>query len=252
MGSEAQLGQIDELMDAAVEAVRDYLVTTITADIRREWKDALTAAADFAALAVDTEPSEEDTNTVAEATKRAAFLAALFMLLYLGLRDDNALAVSLRLSRPGSIASASITERLRSLRQIINQRVVAAFGLALQSGASRAEALEKAIRQAENSIRIFAEAEALSAVNAGIGSTGDFFAGQGIVVTKTWRTRRDNRVREPHIRAEGQEVPQSAFFNVGGWPMEFPGDRRAPVDLWANCRCIAVLGSPSPLGEFSA
>jgi hypothetical protein len=157
--------------------------------------------------------------------------------------------VALGLSTPGSVAPAAITSRLRTLRQIISARVIDAFGKAISSGANRQDALAKALREAENSARIFAEAEALAAVNGGIDNLGNYLESRGLTVTKTWYTRRDNRVRETHSRAEGQEVPNSAYFNVGGWPMQYPGDRNAPPDLWVNCRCIMVLGSPSLVAD---
>jgi hypothetical protein len=252
MASEEQLVRLDELMERTAAAIADYLVSAVTADVRREWNGALTAAVDFAALAIDTEPSDDEVEEVRKHTAEAVFVAALLMLLFLNVRDAQAQAIALGLAAPGSVAPAAITTRLRTLRQIISARVVAAFGKAISSGADRQEALTKAMREAENSARIFAEAEALAAVNGGINGLGDYLETRGLTITKTWYTRRDNRVRETHSRAEGQEVPHRSYFNVGGWPMQYPGDRNAPPNLWVNCRCIMVLGSPSPLTDVGA
>jgi len=249
MVSEEQLARLDDLLDETAKAIADYMVKAVVADVEREWNDALTAAVDFAALAIDTEPPADEVEEVEKRTKEALFVAALLMLLLLGVRNEQAQAVALGLSTPGSVAPAAITTRLRTLRQIISARVIDAFGKAISSGANRQDALAKALREAENSARIFAEAEALAAVNGGIDNLGAYLESRGLTVTKTWYTRRDNRVRETHSRAEGQEVPNSAYFNVGGWPMQYPGDRNAPPDLWVNCRCIMVLGSPSLVAD---
>jgi len=54
---------------------------------------------------------------------------------------------------------------------------------------------------------------------------------------KKWRTVGDNRVRVAHAHAEGQTVPVSQPFSVGGFSMMFPGDPSAPMRLVARCRC---------------
>lgn len=59
----------------------------------------------------------------------------------------------------------------------------------------------------------------------------------GRAVYKKWRTRRDNRVRETHQIAEGQEVAYDEAFWVGGVPMMHPGDPSAPASEVVNCRC---------------
>lgn len=248
MPSEAEiLVRLDDLLEATVQQLTDAVVATVVADVEREWRNALTAAADFAALAVSDEPSPEEVDEVRRYTTEALFLAAFLMLLLFGVNDAQAQAVALGLSTPGSLAPRAITDRLRVLREIVSVRVAQVFNDAIRRGSSQDDALAKALRQAENSARIFAEIEALAAVNGGIDSLGDFLNQQGIPTTKTWRTRRDERVRETHSATEGQEVPFGSYFNVGGWPMQYPGDRSAPPQLWANCRCIMVLGSPSPL-----
>jgi uncharacterized protein with gpF-like domain len=60
-------------------------------------------------------------------------------------------------------------------------------------------------------------------------------------VTKTWETVGDGKVRETHVEADGQTVPISDVFRVGGYSMMFPGDSNlgAPASEIANCRCSA-------------
>lgn len=55
---------------------------------------------------------------------------------------------------------------------------------------------------------------------------------------KSWRTRLDVRVRLSHQSLEGQTVPLDAMFvDFQGVRLEYPGDRRAPIAAWINCRC---------------
>jgi HK97 family phage portal protein len=66
----------------------------------------------------------------------------------------------------------------------------------------------------------------------------------GIVEKKVWLSSRDDRVRETHADADGQEVPLSGVFQVGDATLAFPGDGSSqdPGET-VNCRCTieAVL-----------
>ena len=52
-----------------------------------------------------------------------------------------------------------------------------------------------------------------------------------------WVTMGDHRVRSSHRAAQGQTVAYDTWFQVGGIPMEYPGDPAAPDDEVINCRC---------------
>ena len=52
-----------------------------------------------------------------------------------------------------------------------------------------------------------------------------------------WVTMHDDDVRTEHRAVDGQARPPGEMFNVGGHDMEYPGDSRAPIHLWINCRC---------------
>jgi 8-oxo-dGTP pyrophosphatase MutT (NUDIX family) len=52
-----------------------------------------------------------------------------------------------------------------------------------------------------------------------------------------WVTMNDTHVREAHLGASGQQRPIGEKFTVGGVKMRYPGDPRAPIELWINCRC---------------
>jgi hypothetical protein len=57
---------------------------------------------------------------------------------------------------------------------------------------------------------------------------------------KRWVTRHDDRVRHSHAEADGQTVPVGSPFTVGGWQLQYPGDRNAELGETVNCRCVLV------------
>lgn len=54
---------------------------------------------------------------------------------------------------------------------------------------------------------------------------------------KVWMSRDDALVRPAHVAADGQRRPLLRPFIVAGFPMMYPADPAAPVELVANCRC---------------
>lgn len=61
-------------------------------------------------------------------------------------------------------------------------------------------------------------------------------------ITKTWLATLDPRTRESHMRANGQKVPLSGRFKVGGWSMDRPhAEGQAPPKEVVNCRCTMTF-----------
>lgn len=89
-----------------------------------------------------------------------------------------------------------------------------------------------------NRAKVIAVTEVNRAANAGALAAG-FQAQQdeGRPMVKRWLNSHDARVRDVHREADGQTVPLSQPFHVGGSLLMFPGD---PVGLphdVINCRC---------------
>lgn len=63
----------------------------------------------------------------------------------------------------------------------------------------------------------------------------------GRILNKTWRTSHDERVRIGHRDADGQTVPVFMPFQVGGEPLQFPGDPSGAPDNVINCRCDLII-----------
>lgn len=65
---------------------------------------------------------------------------------------------------------------------------------------------------------------------------------QGCEMTKIWVALGDDRVRDWHADADGQEVPYDEPFIVGGEEMECPCDSYGSPRNVYNCRCQMKLG----------
>lgn len=57
---------------------------------------------------------------------------------------------------------------------------------------------------------------------------------------KRWVARHDKLTRPDHLRADGQTVPVTAAFSVGGYNLMYPGDPSGPTLMTVNCRCVIV------------
>lgn len=76
-------------------------------------------------------------------------------------------------------------------------------------------------------------------------------ATSGDVVDRTWISRRDERVRHSHFKADGQKQPIGQPFVVGRSLLRFPCDPLAPVEETAGCRC-RLLHRSKRSGRFVA
>jgi adenosyl cobinamide kinase/adenosyl cobinamide phosphate guanylyltransferase len=82
--------------------------------------------------------------------------------------------------------------------------------------------------------RIAAEHETQTAMNA-----GTYFGSRMVgAPSKTWRTRKDARVRQAHSILDNKTVGMDDGFAAGDAVLRFPGDPLAPPHLTINCRCL--------------
>ncbi len=88
-----------------------------------------------------------------------------------------------------------------------------------------------------------ARTEALTALHQGTEEAVAQIIGAGDVppemVTRTWSTAGDHRVRPAHEDMDGQERGVGEYFVDGdGFTLRFPGDPDAPAGTSVNCRCV--------------
>lgn len=59
--------------------------------------------------------------------------------------------------------------------------------------------------------------------------------------TKRWVATNDNRTRETHVEADGQEQDMDKPFNVGEDELMYPGDPSGSPEETVQCRCVVVF-----------
>lgn len=90
----------------------------------------------------------------------------------------------------------------------------------------------------EQRAMVVARTEAAAATNAGVLAAGGVqAAAEGRPWVKEWRADLDDRTRLAHRAADGQTVPLTAPFIVGGEPLQYPGDPRGSAENVIQCRC---------------
>ena len=149
-------------------------------------------------------------------------------------------------STPDPVESAEYVEsqmaRMENVNETTKEEISAALLVAMALGSDEEEQRNSLLRAALAAIfanllgkrrRVIAEHESSTAFNA-----GTYLAGRQIgAPAKRWVSRRDERVRDAHRVLNGQKVALMETFNVGGFPIRFPGDPLAPPSLTINCRC---------------
>lgn len=65
----------------------------------------------------------------------------------------------------------------------------------------------------------------------------------GLSLTKEWIATSDDRTRDDHSEANGQEAPLEGFFTVGDDELAFPGDPDGSPEEIINCRCAMVFNN---------
>lgn len=81
-----------------------------------------------------------------------------------------------------------------------------------------------------------------SARNAGKQDRYDDLAEQGCEITKIWVATNDDRVRDAHWEADGQEVPYDEPFIVDNEELMYPADSNGSPRNVYNCRCTMKTG----------
>lgn len=181
-----------------------------TASITTRLRSIFRRGAQTAADAVDDTVRADDT-----AVALNAYLAAVQPLLD---------AVGTRLAEAATKALADGLEAGDDT-DALKARLLEVFGQeGAQLGAGRAERI--------------AATEATRAFNAGALAAAQAMTGPDRPLVKQWLTRRDDKVREAHADTDGQLQLLDDAFDVGGTPMQYPGDPTAPAALTINCRCI--------------
>ncbi len=109
----------------------------------------------------------------------------------------------------------------------------------ITEGESIAE-LSDRIRGKFNDISARARTIAMTETAAAYGAARQEAMEQSGVEYKQWLTSGAGNVRAAHAAANGQTVPVTAHFEVGGEALESPGDPNGSPGNVINCHCVAI------------
>lgn len=139
--------------------------------------------------------------------------------------------------------------RIRDAARGIHDEIKRELDQGLQAGETNAELADR-VRRAFNGIsKDRAETIAATEITAAYGyARHDAMGGLGID-RKQWLSAQDGRVRDTHMRADGQEVGMDEPFIVelkdgGSEELMYPGDEKGSAENVIRCRCVelAVMG----------
>lgn len=98
-----------------------------------------------------------------------------------------------------------------------------------------AERVMEAAGVSEERATVIARTEVISASNAASFAQAQTL--QDSTMSKVWMATPDARTRHTHVVADGQTQPLMSPFEVGGFPLMFPGDPAGPPQEVISCRC---------------
>lgn len=130
----------------------------------------------------------------------------------------------------------------------VRDRLRQAIGIALRAGGKKRQvykAVRSVLGRSATAARswLIAVTETTGALNAGAHAARQARADTmpaGRQPAKEWATMRDQRVRDAHAEADGQQVEQDGLFTVGGETCRYPGDTSLSAANRCRCRCTAI------------
>lgn len=147
------------------------------------------------------------------------------------------------------IAEWIAREALRKSRMIADtdrDEVVEAMGAGVAEGLGTAEIARNIRKVAVLTVAraaTIARTETNTAANYGaMESAKQAEEEYGIRLVKEWLPTQDDRTRESHLAMRNHPaIPLGEKFDVGGEPMDRPGDPSAAAENVINCRCTTIV-----------
>lgn len=148
-------------------------------------------------------------------------------------------------------STSEMSSRAHEAARAVTSTTAHELAAALQQGVARGETRLEIRARLEH---VFEVAEAARAaqiartqVTGGYNQAGLTYARHlpnGMVGSKVWLARQDEDTRPEHRAANGQPQHLDKPFVAGGVHLDYPGDTRAPMDEWINCRCSQAFMPP--------
>lgn len=164
-------------------------------------------------------------------------------------------ATGVSFPRVGSLAAEQYMSQMRNSFDDIGNELWETARSELLNGFERGESIPQLADRLRASAGMTAKSAVLmgrtkviEASNAGSLATARAVGIEGML--KEWISTPDVRTRPTHMAADGQRVPLSEKFVVGGYPADFPADPDLPPAESHNCRCaVGYVMSESDVDE---
>jgi HK97 family phage portal protein len=181
---------------------------------------------------------EEETRKLSKRT--SPLLKAIYAKLGKQAVEDVGASIAFNVESP--LAAEFLTDHVFKFAYEVNKtsraRLTRLLTEKFTEGATQAE-LTDAIK-AEFGFYERYRAARIARTESGIAGNAGIYDGlkQAGVEKKRWISARDQKVRETHAIADGDEVRIDEPFDVGGVLLDHPGDPSGPPEEIINCRCV--------------
>lgn len=147
--------------------------------------------------------------------------------------------------------AVSFTARIRGMGATIADDLRADLNIGLAKGESipqLSDRVQDVFGVAERRGDTIARTEVHGAAQRTGVETAGALVDSGVPLLKTWLATSDDRTRDAHADADGQQVPYDEPFEVDGEELDYPGDPAGSAENTINCRCD-VLYDPADEGD---
>lgn len=150
--------------------------------------------------------------------------------------------------------AATFIDRIKSIGPLIADRLRQELNAGLSAGESISklqERVETAMDVGESRGETIARTEVHGAAMQAGHETAGALDASGTPLRKVWLATLDDRVRDAHADADGQEVGYDEPFNVDGEDLDYPGDPSGSAENVANCRCDVLYDTAEGLSAVA-
>lgn len=158
---------------------------------------------------------------------------------------NRAMMAKIKVTNPSLLPKPSEATLRKIRREGLKRWNRSRLNAAIITGVRKGESIPKISKRLRN-VTNMDKAQAIrngrtmvnSSRNMGVYQRGKDIEALGFLVTKTWLTARDSRVRDLHKAMEGEEVNLTDYFSNG---LLYPADPDGePAEVY-NCRCAMLL-----------
>lgn len=159
------------------------------------------------------------------------------------------------LSAPG--VTDFVDQRVNKLAGQVNDTTYTQIKTALGDGISMGESIPDLAARVEHVFEVgksrattISRTEVIGAYNGAAAARATALPAD-VVGGQEWLATSDDRTRDEHADADGQVVSVVEAFDVGGEPLQYPGDPSGSAENVINCRCTVAFLTPEEYAELA-